>query len=42
MVVFIALILFIQLEQKTKNHIKKVCENKNFCGVGMPSKKILH
>ena len=39
LVIFIVWIVFIRLEQKTKleSH-QKVCGNKFFCGVVMPSK----
>ena len=40
MVIFIASIAFILLEQKINLNLKKkVCENKNFCGIVMPSEK---
>ena len=39
MVIFIAWIIFILSQQKKNlNHIKKICENKDFCKVIMPSK----
>ena len=37
MVIFIAWIVFIVLEQKKLELDKKVCKNKDFCSVTMPS-----
>ena len=37
MVIFIIWIVFIHLEQKKLEPHKKVCENKDFCNVMMPS-----
>ena len=40
MVIFIARIVLIALEQKINlNLMKKLCENKNFSGIVMPSGK---
>ena len=38
MMIFIICIVFIALEQKTDLDCIKVCENKNFCNVILPSK----
>ena len=38
MMIFIVWIVFIPLVQKTNfNHLKEVCQNKDFCNVIMPS-----
>ena len=40
MVVFITWIVFICLEQKNLKSHEKVCENKEFCNVDIPSKDV--